>query len=322
MLVLLAKVRSACIFHSLKNSKMNRNALFLSAFLFVVIAISSSCFKLDSNLFNSKKIEVYQRDAYTGEQDFVLDNTYTIDDALIHEMTFTYNSPSTGASNTIYAVYLGDESRIQTDTVIVYCHGNRWNMDFYWQRAKLLANVGAKNRYGVLMMDYRGYGRSAGLPSEEGLYEDVDQCLQWLKSQGLSNDRFVMYGFSMGTAPATKLTAEPRSMIPSKLILEAPFASAETMVQDASKLAMPGSFFTNLKIDNAAEIKLVNQPFLWIHGIDDDYLNIKTHGEVVYKNYKGVRGTAVRVPGAGHSTVQTVMGFQAYSDTLLHFISR
>ena len=301
---------------------MNKHKLLVSLGAIAAISLTTACFKLDSNLFNSKKLNVYQRDAFTGEQDFVLDDSYKIDDAMIHELKFTYNSPSTGESNTIYAVYLGDERRIATDTVIVYCHGNKWNMDFYWQRAKLLANVGVKNRYGVLMMDYRGYGRSEGSGTEEGLYEDVDQCIQWLKSNGLTEDRFVIYGFSMGTAPATQLTAQPRSLRPSKLILEAPFASAETMVQDASKLAMPGSFFTNLKIDNAEEIKAVKQPFLWMHGIDDDYLSIKTHGEVVYKNYGGVRGVAVRVPGAGHSTVPTVMGFQAYRDTLLNFITK
>ena len=36
---------------------------------------------------------------------------------------------------------------------------------------------------------------------------------------------------------------------------------------------------TDLKIDNAEEIKKVKQPFLWIHGTNDNFLNYKTHGQ-------------------------------------------
>ena len=77
----------------------------------------------------------------------------------------------------IYAVYIGNVNTINTDTVIMYCHGNKSQMDYYWQRAKLLANVVGKNNYGVLMIDYRGYGMSEGDSSEEGMYTDVDTVL-------------------------------------------------------------------------------------------------------------------------------------------------
>ena len=195
-------------------------------------------------------------------------------------------------------------------------------MDFYWQRAKLLANTKSKNRFGVMMIDYRGYGMSEGKPTEDGLYADVDAALKWLKSKGLSNDRLVMYGFSMGTAPATKLSAESYSMKPSKLMLEAPFASAETMIQDGSGLAMPGDFFTTLKINNAEEIKTVTQPFFWIHGEADDFLNIDTHGAVVYSHYSGTYKESHRIPAAGHSTIQTTMGFQPYLKLVGDFITQ
>ncbi|MCP4439625.1 MAG: alpha/beta hydrolase, partial [Aureispira sp.] len=210
--------------------------------------------------------------------------------------------------------------KIATDTVIMYCHGNAAHMDVYWPRAQLLANVASKNQYGVLMIDYRGYGKSEGTSTESGLYADVNSALEWLKGNGLTGDRLVMYGFSMGTAPATELTANPQVMTPSKLILEAPFASAEVMAQDASKLAIPGSFLTNLKIDNAEEIKKIQQPFLWLHGEDDDFLSIHTHGSVVAKGYQGSSKTEVRVDGAGHSTVPNTMGYEEYMDVIKHFL--
>jgi hypothetical protein len=204
----------------------------------------------------------------------------------------------------------------------MYCHGNKDHLDFYWPRAQLLANTVKKNNYGVLMIDYRGYGLSEGKPTESALYNDVDAGLQWLKSKGLTDQRLVMYGFSMGSAPATKLTAEPRSMKPSKLILEAPFASAEAMVQDASALALPGSFATDLKLNNADLIKNVQQPFMWLHGTEDHFLNMTTQGEVVYNNYKGTYKEAHRVPGAGHSSVPVYFTFQSYLQALGSFIRR
>lgn len=206
--------------------------------------------------------------------------------------------------------------------VIMYCHGNKDHMDFYWPRAQLLANAGGKNRYGVLMIDYRGYGLSEGEPSEEGLYADVDAGLQWLKSQGLSGNRLIMYGFSMGSAPATKLTATPRSLTPRKLMLEAPFASSRAMVQDATGLALPAAFVTDLQINNAELIKSVQQPLFWIHGDKDDFLNVNTHGRLVYDNHKGSYKEAHVIGGAGHSNVPLLMGFDNYRAAVHAFITR
>ena len=291
--------------------------------ILVVIAFGfSSCLRLDANLFNNKKITEYKLDNYTGEQDFILDASYHMQDSMIHLFTLSSKMSGESSSKKIYAIYLGQISKIATDTVIMYCHGNKWHMDFYWQREKLLAHVGGKNHYGVLMIDYRGYGLSEGTPTEEGMYTDVDAALQWLKMNGLSNQRLMMYGFSVGTAPATELTANPRSITPAKLILEAPFASAATMVQDASQLAMPGSFITNLKIDNSEEIKKVNQPFFWMHGTNDLFLNINTHGQVVYNNYQGVYKEAHKITGADHGEVPVKYGFNNYLSDLYTFIKK
>lgn len=193
-------------------------------------------------------------------------------------------------------------------------------MDFYWQRAKLLAHVNGKNHYGLMMMDYRGFGLSEGTPTEDGMYADVDACMKWLKEKGLSSDRLIIYGFSLGSASATELAASPRTLKPSRLVLEAPFASSEVMVQDASQLNMPASYFTETKINNADKIKLVQQPFFWLHGLNDNFLNYQTHGEVIYKNYAGVWKQKMMVSGADHGEVPAKIGFTAYLDTLGKFM--
>jgi pimeloyl-ACP methyl ester carboxylesterase len=288
----------------------------------LIMVLFSGCLRLDDNLFNNTKLTEYKLDNYTGDVDFQLDYGYHIPDSLVHVFSIPSQASDESSATTIYAIYIGSISRINTDTVIMYCHGTRDHMDFYWQRAKLLANTGNKNQFGVLMIDYRGYGKSEGKPTENGMYADVDAGLKWLKSKGLTNDRLVMYGFSLGSAPATKLTAEPRSLTPAKLMLEAPFANAETMIQDASGLAMPATFFTDLKINNGEEIKSVQQPFFWIHGEADDFLSITTHGQVVYDNYSGAYKESHRIPNAGHSTIPTTFGFSNYLNAVKTFITQ
>lgn len=285
-----------------------------------MLTFSWSCLRLDDNLYNNdNSISSYKLDNYLGEIDFELDSNYTIPDSLIHIFTLTSND--NGDKAEIYAIYIGDTARISSDTVIMYCHGNKDHMDFYWQRAKLLANVGGKNRFGVLMIDYREFGLSEGTCTESGIYADVNAALNWLKENGLSDDRLVIYGFSLGSAPATKTCAENFTMKPSKLILESPFASAEVMVHDGTGMAIPSTYFTNLKIDNAEKIKKVSQPFLWIHGINDAFLSMKTHGEVIYKNYDGIYSQAERVPKADHGDVPNTMGFEEYKTLLHNFIT-
>jgi pimeloyl-ACP methyl ester carboxylesterase len=296
---------------------------FRTGFILLILSFTiSSCFRLDDNLFNNSSLTQYLWDNYEGEVDFRLDSSYDISPDKRH--LFTLLSRVSGEKNPveIYALYLGDTARIKTDTVILYCHGNKDHMDFYWQRAKLLAHAGGKHRYGVMMMDYRGYGMSKGKPTEPGIYADVEACISWLAQQGLQSERLVIYGFSLGSAPACFHSANNTTLRPSKLMLEAPFASAEVMIQDASKLAMPASFFTDVRIDNGTVIKSIQQPFCWMHGTQDNFLSISTHGEVVYEHHKGIYKESHRIEGAGHSSVPQTIGFESYTNLIHQFIIR
>lgn len=295
----------------------------ISIITVIVSIILVSCRKrLDDFLFNpDASITEYLLDDYTGPGELTFVPAYSIPDSLIHKFTLQLND--NGKTETIHAIYLGSLTQIANDSVILYCHGNAGNMDYYWARHKLLANVGGKNNFGVLQIDYPGYGLSTGKPTEENLYSSVRLAMDWLQSNGLTSDRFFMYGFSLGSAPVCEITsANQHPLQPSKIILESPFASAEVIVQDAAGLNMPGSYFVNLKIDNAEEIKNVSQPLLWIHGTDDSFLNIETHGEVVFKNYSGSYGEAVRVAGGEHGDVPLIQGYENYLSTVLNFLRK
>lgn len=293
----------------------------MKSLLIIVACLTlTTCARLDDNLFNSKKIERYELDHYHGEQDFVLDQDYNIPDSKINLFTLASQTKDEASSTKIQAIYIGDINTISTDTVILYLHGNKWHMDFYWQRAKLLANTNGKNRYGVLLIDYRGYGLSKGQSTEESLYADADAAMKWLKEKGLSNERLIVYGFSMGCFPTVELAAYPRSMSPAKIILEAPYANADAMVQDANPIGIPASYVVNLKIDNKEKIKNVKAPLLWIHGKDDHYCNLETQGQLVYNNYQGTYKESFLIDGADHEDVPVKMGFDKYKEAIGDFI--
>ena len=290
-------------------------------FITAIIGLSIACRKrLDSFLFNPSQIESYQLDAYQGELTLDLNGQYNVPDSLIHQMQWDVELEE--GSSKMSAIYIGNIDDIATDTIILYCHGNKDHMDFYWPRQKLYAHTGGLGRYGVLMFDYPSFGLSEGKASEANLYRSTARAIQWLKDQGLENNRFVLFGFSLGSAAACEVAAHPDeyALAPSKLILEAPFASAEVMIQDAALLSMPGSFLVDLQIDNATEIRKISIPLLWIHGVDDSFLSVKSHGQPVYDNKLNGYKEAYLVPGGGHETTPFAAGYENYIARLASFM--
>jgi hypothetical protein len=278
-----------------------------------------SCQKIDSFMFENIATDEYYLDDYTGEGEVFLDSIYDISQDHIQELEFE------SKEKTIYGIYVGDINRISQDTVILYCHGNTGNIDYYWGRQKLLANLGGKTRFGILMIDYKGFGKSEGTPTEGGLVEDMDAGLEWLKKEGLTSDRLIIYGFSIGSYPATYLSSKKDgALVPSKLILENPFASTKVMVNDASKLSMKNNYYTSTDYEVADLIKNVTQPFLLMHGENDAFLSIKTHGEIVAKNYGGKDSdkTFLKIPGADHSDLPYIYGYENYLKLVLEFIEK
>ncbi len=291
-------------------------------FSFVILLFSGCKKRLDPFLFaNDNTLESYKFDDYTGETSLIVGSEYNVDPSKIHEIRFTVLDEE-NKNIEIAATYVGDINSIATDTVIVYCHGNAKHNDFYWPRQKLYAHIGGAYRYGVLMVDYAGYGVSEGLATEKNMYASVKGALKWLKNNGLSSDRLVIFGFSLGSAPACEIAAHASDypLAPSKVILEAPFASSETLIQDAAGLSLPASYFVNLKIDNAEEIKKVKVPLLWIHGEADSFLTVQSHGQVVFNNYTGPKKVSVLVPNGEHETTPFVYGYENYLKTLTDFI--
>lgn len=228
---------------------------------------------------------------------------------------------TTGETYTIYGVYIGDISTISSDTIIVYCHGQAKHMDAYWTRASILASVTEKHNYGVLMMDYRGFGMSEGVPTEQGLYEDVDASIEWLRDHGAIGERTFYYGFSLGCIPVIDRAAYKPDFKPAKIILESPLASVENLAHTSLILNIDPQFVSTLVFNNAEKIKDVDVPLQWFHGVEDDYIEIE-NGELVFANHSGSYKEAQRVEGAGHGDVPEIYGVPDYLDAIEAFMKK
>ncbi|HAH07929.1 MAG TPA: alpha/beta hydrolase [Elusimicrobia bacterium] len=146
--------------------------------------------------------------------------------------------------------------------VLLYCHGNAGNISSRMYKANLFHRLGL----GVLLFDYRGYGKSEGRPSEEGTYRDAEAAWRWLvEEKRVRPEDIVVYGESLGNAIAleTALRHPPRA-----LILE----SAFTSVVDMGELIfpfLPVRAMTTIRYDNLAKIPRVSCPVLVMHSRED-----------------------------------------------------
>src|SRR5207237_708678 len=138
--------------------------------------------------------------------------------------------------NALYGFWVGSSGR-RPGITLLYFHGNRDNIDRYWDRVMFLHEAGIN----VFIFDYRGFGKSQGTSSEAGLYADADAALAYVLSRpGVSRDSVGFYGFSLGNVPAIHLAAE--RMRPLFLVAESPFASASSLTQAALSLDLPAGW--------------------------------------------------------------------------------
>jgi alpha/beta superfamily hydrolase len=290
-------------------------------FLYTIIGLFvAACTKpnLDVLAFPSEKLDQYEFENYdAGAGNVPTIYNVTSDNYTLISMTSV--DASTGDEYEIYGVYIGDMATMATDTVIMYCHGQSKHMDAYWPRATLLASIVEKHHYGVFMMDYRGYGMSEGSPSEQGLYEDVDASIDWLMAMGAKQEQTFYYGFSLGCIPVIDRAAYRTDFQPAKIIIESPLASVDNLAHSSLVLNVDPNFVSTLEFENAEKMKDVSMPLLWLHGVEDDYIEIE-NGELIYGNHSGSYKEAIRVNGAGHGDIPEIYGYDNYLVHLENYI--
>jgi len=141
----------------------------------------------------------------------------------------------------------------------LYFHGNGGNLAHRPGHLREIAAAGSA----VLILDYRGYGKSPGRPTERGLYRDADAAYDRLIGMGYTPERIVLLGESLGTAVAVNLA---RRRPCAGVILECPFTSFSAMAGTVVPLA--GRLFAT-GFNTLRKIRDVHVPLLVIHGDRD-----------------------------------------------------
>jgi pimeloyl-ACP methyl ester carboxylesterase len=240
----------------------------------------------------------------------------------VHEVSFK------SGNETIYGIFIHTAAACTpTDTLILYCHGKSDHIDNYWPRARMLYDQ-SSGSHPVLIFDYRGYGKSTGETTEEGLYEDAAAALAYVRTN-LGDPQVFIYGYSVGSVAGCKIaeeqcllaTTDPLRRI-TGMALEAPIGKIGSIVTDATYLNIPGSALTTYDADNRERIRNVEVPLLWLHGTDDETLSMETHGQPIWDNYTGGDGACVKVDGGGHADLPEVMtgSYTRYKSIVRNFI--
>lgn len=156
---------------------------------------------------------------------------------------------------------------------VLHCHGNGGNISHRLEQAKRLHEKGL----GVVLFDYRGYGRSSGkLWREEQLIEDAQVVYQELQRR-VQDAQIIVHGESLGGGVAAAL-AERNPY--HALILESTFTSLAERAREAYPW-LPIRQLSRFQLDTLSRLKNLHGPILVMHGRHDEVIGFH-HGEKLF----------------------------------------
>ena len=194
--------------------------------------------------------------------------------------------------------------------VLLWCHGNAGNIINRLDNLRELYHLGLS----VFLFDYRGYGRSQGRPSEEGLYQDALGAYAHVTgTRRVRPERIVLFGRSLGAAVAGEVASQRPA---AGLILESSFPSVEALAK-FHYFGLPVHWLVGARFNLADKLKHVSVPILVIHGDQDEIVPIHL-GRQVFEAAKDPKAFYL-VPGADHNNLYHVGG-RLYFQRLKRFV--
>jgi fermentation-respiration switch protein FrsA (DUF1100 family) len=147
-------------------------------------------------------------------------------------------------------------------STVLFAHGNAGNMSDRLFKIKFFYDLGLN----VFIFDYRGYGKSEGIPSEAGIYLDARSAYDYLQSRGdVGMKNIILYGASIGGTVVIDLATQRNAAL---LVIE----SSITNAKDMARIFYPfiPLFFLSLKFDSIEKVRELTVPKLFIHSPDDE----------------------------------------------------
>ena len=193
--------------------------------------------------------------------------------------------------------------------LLIYFHGNTGNIS---HRLSDIVRLG-HNDINVLAVDYRGYGRSSGKPSEEGIYLDGGAAYRFATGTlGFHDKNIYILGRSIGTTVAIH-TSQGRDI--AGLILVTPLTSGREMAKELGFRLF--SFVAGDSFDNISRIENITCPLLVIHGTKDDLIPFSM-GKAVFQKANTEKKFTV-IEGAGHNDLSHP-SYREYWESIRDFI--
>jgi fermentation-respiration switch protein FrsA (DUF1100 family) len=157
---------------------------------------------------------------------------------------------------------------------LLFFHGNAGNISHRLESLRLFHELGLS----VLIVDYRGYGRSDGLPDEAGIYRDAEAAWRYLtERRKIPPQRILLHGRSLGGAVAGYLATQHRAL---GVVLESTFTSAPDLAAELYPW-LPVRWLTRFDYDTRHRLADIGIPVMVIHSRQDDLIPF-SHGEKLY----------------------------------------
>ncbi|HEY0066589.1 MAG TPA: alpha/beta fold hydrolase [Flavisolibacter sp.] len=192
--------------------------------------------------------------------------------------------------------------------LILYFHGNtrsikgwaKYARDFY------------RYDYDVVLVDYRGFGKSTGKRSEEEMLDDMQFVYETLAAQ-YTEDHLIVYGRSLGSGFAVKVASDNT---PRYLILDAPYYNFRQVVERFLPI-LPVRYVLRYHLRTDKWIQKVQCPVYILHGTRDWLIPIR-HSEQLQK-FNPRRITLIRIKGGGHNNLPRFSEYHNFLRDILKY---
>ncbi len=192
--------------------------------------------------------------------------------------------------------------------LILYFHGNtrsikgwaKYARDFY------------RYDYDVVLIDYRGFGKSTGKRTEKKMISDIQFVYEFL-SKNYPENYLIVYGRSMGSGFATKLASDNN---PRYLILDAPYYSFLKVAERFLPI-LPIRFVLRFHLRTDRWIKLVKCHTYILHGTKDRLIPLRHSEQLQQLNSKKI--TLIRIPGGRHNNLPSFSEYHNFIRDILKY---
>ena len=194
--------------------------------------------------------------------------------------------------------------------VVLILHGNAGSIALRLDWLRMFHDLG----YASFIVDYRGYGRSSGTPSEEGTYADARAAWEHLVgTRGFAPRDIVLLGESLGGPIAAYLAAREQ---PRALVLHSTFTSIPDLAADIYRF-FPVRWLTRFRYDTAGFLARVDAPVLVAHSPDDELVPFR-HAQALYAQAREPK--ALLELAGGHNDA-FLFRRKAWVDALARFLA-